>query len=323
METIPTALEHSYPFDPSCGYGLEELLAVGSPDGPPDFSEFWSKTHQLACAVPLRLEKREIESPSKDRRVWEVKFDSLGGIRIGAWVTEPRHLDPDAGGWVVGHGYGGRGEPAFDELFRGAPAIFFCVRGFNLSAYADIPDSFERHVLHGIESPETYVHRGCVADIWAAASALVEMFPCAAKHLRYFGGSLGGGLGALALPWDGRFERAFLDVPSFGNHPLRLQFPGVGSGEQVRLYAVEHPDVLKALSYFDAATAARSIQIPVFVAAAMFDPAVAPPGQFAVFNALPGLKELFTWTSGHFSTPAEPTEQAQLAACLVQWFGCP
>jgi len=323
MGTKPTALEHPYLFDPSYGYGRAKLLAVGSPDGPPDFAEFWTHTRRMAAAVPLRLEMREIKSPHEDLRVWEASFDSLGGLRVGAWVTEPRQSDPGAGGWVVGHGYGGRVEPAFDGLFRTAPAIFFCVRGFNLSASEEIPDSFEHHVLHGIESRDTYVHRGCVADIWAAASALGEMFPGSAENLRYFGGSLSGGLGALALPWDGRFNRAFLDVPSFGNHPLRLRLPGTGSGEYVRLHSVGHPEVISVLAYFDAATAARSIRIPVFVAAALFDPAVPPPGQFAVYNALPGDKELFTWTSGHFSTPAEAAEQAQLAARLADWFRCP
>jgi cephalosporin-C deacetylase len=29
----------------------------------------------------------------------------------------------------------------------------------------------------------------------------------------------------MALPWDDRFQRAYLEVPSFGNHPLRVQMP--------------------------------------------------------------------------------------------------
>ena len=47
----------------------------------------------------------------------------------------------------------------------------------------------------------------------------------AARRLDYMGISFGGGIGALALPWDERFHRAHLNVPSFGHHPLRLTLP--------------------------------------------------------------------------------------------------
>ena len=83
-------------------------------------------------------------------------------------------------------------------------------------------------------SRETYIHRGCVADYWGAASALIEVVPEAAGQLYYSGGIFGDGIGALMLPWDDRFAKAFLDVPSFGNHPLRLLAPCVGSGKSMR-----------------------------------------------------------------------------------------
>ena len=49
----------------------------------------------------------------------------------------------------------------------------------------------------------------------------------------------------------------------------------------------------------DAATAARYMKQPVHCACALFDPTVPPAGQFAVYNALGGPKQLFVLTRHH------------------------
>jgi cephalosporin-C deacetylase len=50
----------------------------------------------------------------------------------------------------------------------------------------------------------------------------------------------------------------------------------------------------------------------VQVAAALFDAAVAPPCQFAIYNALAGDKRLFVLTAGHFDYPGREAEERQL-----------
>ena len=142
----------------------------------------------------------------------------------------------------------------------------------------------------------------------------------AARRLDYLGISFGGGVGALALPWDERFHRAHLNVPSFGHHPLRLNCPCVGSGEAVRAYQRRTGRALETLRYFDAAVAARHLRIPLHVAAARFDPAVPPPGQFAIYNALAGHRELFVLRAGHFDHPGATAENARLWDALAYFF---
>src|SRR5690606_440225 len=100
-----------------------------------------------------------------------------------------------------------------------------------LSDGPDLPDEGAAHVLAGIDDRETYVHGGCVADVWCAVSALVELVPGVPLPVGYLGGSFGGGIGALAAPWDERIGAVALTVPSFGHHPLRLTLPCTGSGE--------------------------------------------------------------------------------------------
>ena len=304
------------PSDPTYGYDLEQLLQVPFPQGPDDFDAFWKETYQEARDVPLNLERHQstLEFPGFD--VWQVFFDSWGGVRVGAWLTIPKDKTP-VRAVVVGHGYAGRSRP--DLIVPGPPAvtIFPCARGFNLSEHSRIPNVCAGHVLHGIENRETYVHRGCVADQWAAATAVLELYPEFTQSLHYIGGSFCGGIGALMLPRDERFKRAYLNVPTFGNHPLRVQLPCGGSGGWVREYYLEHPEVLDVLAYFDAATAVSKIQIPLYIAAALSDPKVPPPGQFAVANAASANRELFVRKTGH---PNDDEDTAQIHARLDQWF---
>ncbi|MES2464585.1 MAG: acetylxylan esterase [Armatimonadota bacterium] len=309
---------HEFPFDPTYGHDLEALLRVPAPPDPPDFAAFWQGRYREARSVSPQAVLRPAGG-TDTVEVFDVEFTSWGGIRIGGWLTRPRNGKVERG-VVVGHGYGGRDQPDVALPIPHAAVIFPCLRGQSRSRQTGIPEDSMRHVLHGIESRETYVHGGCAADIWCAASALVELVPEAGQRLDYLGGSFGGGIGALALPWDDRFTAAQLSVPSFGNHPLRVTLPCVGSGEAVRRLWATHPEVLDVLAYFDAATAARHIEIPVLVAAALFDPAVPPPGQFAVYNAIPDPKELFVLAAGHFPYANETEENARLNRHLARFF---
>ncbi|WP_220449098.1 acetylxylan esterase [Nonomuraea mesophila] len=82
----------------------------------------------------------------------------------------------------------------------------------------------------------------------------------------------------------------------------------------MRARYARHPETAEVLRYFDAATAAARITIPVHVAAALFDPAVPPPGQFAVHNAPAGPRELHVPATGHHDHPGVPAAERRLAA---------
>lgn len=300
---------HDFAFDPTYGYSREELLRIGAPaDMPPDFASFWQETFADTIARPLNLELRPA-AVSGDTEVREVFFDTLAGFRVGAWLVLSRKR-PLTRGAVIGHGYGGRQGPELNGHV--GACLFPCMPGFNLSGCQGVPADAAHHVLHGIESRDGYILRACVATIWSAVSALRELCPEVGDDISYLGGSFGGGLGALALPWDGRIRRAYLGVPTFGHHPLRLQCPCTGSGESVRLYAQEHPEVIDVLRYYDAATAATFVKVPVLAASALFDPAVPPPGQFAVCNSLAGPRRLFILSAGHFEYPDRAAEERSL-----------
>ncbi|MFJ5177383.1 acetylxylan esterase [Streptomyces griseoviridis] len=314
-------LPHAFAFDPTHGRALDDLLASGAPPAPADFDVFWRALRAAARRVPPRPRLVRAVEERDGHRINEVTYDSLGG-QCHALLALPvegraRH------GFVIGHGYGGRADVGAELPLPlpGSAAILPIAPGLPmLGVRPRVPSDPAEHVLHGIGARETYVLGDCVAGLWGAASALLELVPSLEGRLGYLGESFGGGIGALALPWDDRFGAARLTVPTFGNHPLRLTLPCTGSGEAVRDHVRAHPEAVEVLAYFDAATAATRVRVPVLAACALFDPAVPPPGQFAVYGALGGPRRLEVLEAGHFAWEGEASERRSLDRATRDFF---
>ncbi len=318
--SIPT--DHPFDFDPTYGMTLAGLQAIRPPQAPPGFDALWQKRYGRALAV--RPEPRL--SPSGDAHAdWQVRdiaYTSTDGVAIGGWLLTPRNGQVRRG-LVVGHGYGGRDQPEFDLPVEETAILFPCLRGMpSRSIHPPISPDAPWHVLHEIDDPDRYVIGGCVEDVWVAVSALLALYPAIDGHIGYSGISFGGGIGALAIAFDGRIRRGHLTVPTFGDRKRWLTLPTVGSAHSVQEYAKTHPDVFEKLRLFDAATAAARISVPMLAAVARFDPAVAPPCQFAVANALPKSKfnEIFILDAGHFDYADSAVQQTALRERVGRFF---
>jgi len=95
--------------------------------------------------------------------VLDISYTSTGGFRIGGWMLLPRKGQVRRG-LVVGHGYGGRGEPDFDVPVEETAVLFLCFRGLSLSACPPISSDPALHVLYNIERKDDYIIGGCVDD---------------------------------------------------------------------------------------------------------------------------------------------------------------
>lgn len=314
-------MDSSFPFDPTYGYGLDELLAVEPPAEPSGFVDFWQDRYQRALRVDPRPRLGASDFSRGDMLVSELDYISTDSFPIRGWLLMPRDRPP-ARGFVLGHGYGGVEAPDFDLPCSDAAYLVLCFRGLCRSRREPISAEPAWHVLHDIHLRERYILGGCTEDLWTGVSALLRLYPHLEGRIGYMGISFGGGIGALGLAWDRRITRAHLNVPSFGHQPLRLKLPTNGSAASVQEFARLHGHVLETLAFYDAAVAARHIAQPVHVAAALFDPAVAPPGQFAVYNALGGEKRLFVLHAGHFNYPRRAEQEAMLLSELKEFFGC-
>jgi cephalosporin-C deacetylase len=308
-----------YGFDPTHGYSAEDLLRVRAPEPPADFECFWRARHERAMRIAPRPKLRDTGLDLAAWRVFEISYSSTDRVRVKGWLLLPRDAAPRRG-FVVGHGYTGRDAPDAHLPFTDAALLFFCARGLGKTHHGTISSDPMWHVLHDIHDRNRYVIGGCVEDLWQGVSALLRMCPEVAGHVGYLGVSFSGGVGALALPWDDRIQRAHLNVPTFGNQPLRLELGSHGSAVSVQRFVRRHPKARETLAYFDAATAARFIRQPVHCACARFDPAVAPAGQFSIYNALAGPKKLFSLTAGHHAYADQAQEERELLREIDNYF---
>ena len=62
------------------------------------------------------------------------------------------------------------------------------------------------------------------------------------------------------------------------------------------------------------------IPIPTHVDCALFDPAVPPPGQFCVYNAIRSPKKLFVRQAAHFEFPGVAADDARNAESFRQFW---
>lgn len=309
-----------YGFDPTHGYDLPALLQVGAPDEPADYEAFWSERYRSTLDLNPQAGIQDTGKDRRGRRVFDLTYHSTDGVQIGGWVTLPTS-GIIRRGFVVMHGYGGRDGPDLHLPFDDSVIFFPCARGLSRSLHPPISTESWWHVRHDLDKPHQYIHRGCVEDVWLAYSAMLRLFPQVKGHLGYLGISFGAGIGAMAMAWEERVARAHLNLPSFGNHPLRLRLPSTGSAASVQEFHRQHRAITeRTLSYYDAATAARRIRMPVHFACALYDPMVAPAGQFAVFNSVSGEKQLFQLTAGHHGYRQAAHEQLQLLKEIKQFF---
>ncbi|MBY3581010.1 acetylxylan esterase [Rhizobium bangladeshense] len=313
---------HPFAFDPTYGMRLQELLAIEPPEEHEGFDAFWEARYLKALAVDPQpaLSLSKLSHP--DWHVLDLVYCSTGAFKIGGWLLLPRQGQVRRG-LVVGHGYGGRDQPDFDLPITETAVIFPCCRGLSLSSHPPISQNPSWHVLHDIDKRDAYIIGGCVEDIWLAVSTLVTVYPWLSGRTGYSGISFGGGVGAMAIAFDERIDRGHLALPSFGHQPLRLKLPTVGSARSVQEYQVDHGNVLETLRFYDAATAARRIEVPMLTAVALFDPSVAPPCQFAVANAIRKYNEIFILDAGHFDYPGSAEQEAVLRNKIGQFFRVP
>ncbi|MFD5226202.1 acetylxylan esterase [Microbacterium sp. NPDC058342] len=297
-------------FDGSYGYTLDALRAVTpiAPDaGFVPRWRAWRNRAREVPAAPVVLSARMVEG----RSVSLIELSGVDGVRLRAWFAGPATGIARVG-VVHGHGYGGRDEVDLRRVPADAAAIFPVARGLGaLNAGVGAPEDREAHVLTGLDDPDAYVIGLCARDLWLAADALTAL--AGELPLYYVGESFGGGLGALAVPWDERYVGATLVVPTFGQYDERLAVPCLGSGEFQRSWVRRHPDARERLRLFDASTSALSFRIPVRVEAALWDQHVPPQGQFSVANAVADL-DLHVLPAGHAEYPGLDAVTAEAIA---------
>ncbi len=313
-------VDNPYDFDPTYNYSLEQLLQISPPREAKNYLAFWQNKYESTLRLTPQTVLHDRNDERGDWRIFDLSYSSTERFPIRGWLLIPKKGQVKRG-FIIGHGYGGRDEPDLHLPFNDAVLFFPCFRGLSLSKKSPISSDPFWHVRHDIDKKDQYILGGCVEDLWMAVTALLRLFPQLEGHLGYLGISFGGGIGAMAMAMENRISRCHLNVPSFGHHSLRLKLKTLGSADSVqKVYMNAKKSTLKTLRYYDAAISAKYIKMPMHCALAKFDPVVAPPGQFAIYNALPNRKQLFVLDAGHYDYPNKKIQEIELLQELSRFF---
>ena len=286
---------------------------------PPEFSRFWALLVAELQSVAPETVTEDLESPDSNMRLTRILFTSIGGVQIEGYLLCP--TTSQACPLIVhAHGYNDRFDIRYDWAARGFNVLGFDARGFGRSASA-VELSEYGYVLTGIESPETSILRGAVADYLQAVRVGKELLTEKISRVGYYGFSFGGGLAFMAGALSRDAALTIVGQPTFGWNDERFRLALAGSALEIKHYIEKHPwrrdSVIDTLRYFDTLHFAPIVRAPVFLGIGLDDDVVPSRSLLAVANHIHAPVELRFLPVSHSEDPRE----ALWGEFIDEWMG--
>ena len=295
----------SRPFVWGVGYEPERIVAGG--EVPADFDAFWKKgVENLAATVPL--DPRMMPVPEKSKGAFDyyrISFATLGDRRVYGFLTVPKG-EPGAkypvsvqvssagvGSWTVGtRGLADRITMYFIVYDFDPPEAVPEARKLydEMNARMKAKYGVASYSQAGLSvSPEDYFFYPVVLGINRAIDWLWERPDVDRTRFGYEGGSQGGCFGWMLCGLNPRFTSAVLRVPAMSD--VRGCLAGHGgcwpyAVEDTKWNGQDREAVIRNIAYFDGASFAPRIRIPIRVVVGLTDTTCPPNAVHATFNRL-------------------------------------
>lgn len=274
------------------------------PYPPEDLDSFWHEAVEEAEAEPLAFHRSSTNDFDFPGFVVEtIEFRGIGGQRISGWFAYP----PDARRlrgflWLPPYGRESLLPNAYGTR-EGMVSLSFNFHGhgaFHQEKYTPSRGYFAQ----GLGDPETWIFRSMLQNAVIASRVLLAQVEVDENRIGAMGMSQGGGMAIWLGAWCQRIKAVAADMPFLGALRFALdrnahRYP---LKEVVDFMETEPLGVMKAwhtLSYFDTLNQATRCAKPTLVSMGLKDPACRPEAVQAVYDALPGIKQLVTYPGGH------------------------
>ena len=267
-----------------------------------DFDAFWEETQSLAQSQPLNPEVTAVDYPSKKISAYQVSFDAFDRGRIQAWLLVPTTSTseklPALIRWHDYLGFRGRICTHLTWALQGFVVLVPDIRGHGDSS--DLTHyswgNNKGYFAQGIQDPQEYYLRGCIADGLRA----VQFLNGRAEVDSDRAGIIGDGLGGLIALWTAAFNRQVNTIAPVGPYPCNWERHVISASstaaEEVKIYLtryLEHEDtVWKTLSYFDPVNIAHRVNCPSLFPLGLQGNTAPPQDSVGIYNLIEGEKEL-------------------------------
>jgi cephalosporin-C deacetylase len=316
---------------------LDELRAYRpEPEEPADFDAFWKQTLDAAATAAAGPEAVPFDAGLATVEVRDVTFSGWAGQPVKAWLLLPRRRTGPLPAVVQYIGYnGGRGVP-WEWLTWSAAGYAHLVmdnrgQGGGGKTTADTPDvapeghgsSSPGFLTRGIEDPAKHYYRRLVTDAVRAVDAVKALPEVDPSRVAVVGGSQGGGLALAVAGLRDDLAGMIADVPFLSHYRRASQITDEGPYAEIARYLKGHrfevEDVMRTLSYVDAANFAARARCPGWFSVALMDKICPPSTVFAAYHRYggPAQIEVFGY-NGHEGGAAYdmPRKLAALAGVL-------
>ena len=300
-----------------CGFDVENIHASGRL--PLNFDRFWREAQAELLRIPIDPETEEVEAVDPgDARRYKVSLALTGGSRVYGWL----HLPEGAGPFPVvlsipGSGVGRTGRFAgftssgiavlaieIHGLKPGRHEIIGAVQWIRpadeeIKYFVKLQEGIlSGYHSFGMEDPYRYYHRRSLQAAMRALDYLYTRPDIDTSRVIVFGGSQGGGLSLLTAALDLRVDAVVATVPAFCDNVTGFH----------ALQDIENPRykqrVIRTMSYYDAALAAKLIHVPALIGVGFIDGTCPPANVYSAYNDLSGPKKIENfYTTGHGSPP--------------------
>ncbi len=279
---------------------------------PADFDQFWEGVLGEVAGLPRDMQLEQIDYPTKGARVYRATFAGLGGARVAGWFITPATGGPFPA-LAIYHGYGWfRGEPwgYLPWIAQGYAVLAVDVRGQSGDSIDPRPSegrAAKGWMTQGIDDPQTYYYRDVYADVVQTVEVLTARPEVDAARIITTGGSQGGGLSLVAAALNRRVVGTAPDVPFLCHFRRAVDISNAYPYTEFDDYLQRYPDreatMWRTLQYFDVLNLADRIHCPVLMSVGLRDLICPPSTIYAVFNHLPGPKELAVYPAHGHAVP--------------------
>ncbi|MFS0853243.1 acetylxylan esterase [Microbacterium sp. 179-I 3D4 NHS] len=274
-------------------------VAVERPD---DFDEFWRDSLTYLDRTPAAATYTRDEILSGDGvDVYDVRYDSAGGVRVAAWLTVPEGAEQVASlpGILLIPGYISDPTVAKSWSLRGYAVMSVAPRG-KVRALDHVNPGYPGLLVDGVTDPYSATYRSFYLDVVRGLDLLEQLDVVDAARIGVHGSSQGGGLAVMlgALRPD---SVACLSAGApylcgiMDSARLTLTYPY----QEIREYLSVHPERFAAVdrtyAYLDVLNLADRVVCPAQVYIGMGDDVCPPETAYELVDRIPGDVEFLTY----------------------------
>jgi cephalosporin-C deacetylase len=270
---------------------------------PDDFDAFWDDILNEVAQIPLNASMSRVSlrsTPEVD--LYEVRYDSLDGVRIAGWYCLPTHRPEKLPAILHVPGY--IGEPGLPKpTAKLGYAIFSAAPRGKLRSNAQFNPGYPGLLTHNIVDRNTYGYRGFYIDAVRAFDFLQSRPEVDPQRIGVSGSSQGGGLTLVVSALRSQVRAAAAGVPylcAFMDAiELTHTYPYQEIRDYLRLYPEREPAVRQTLAYFDGVHFGPRITCPIIVNVGLQDNVCPPETGYAAFKTIASADKKFYPYDGH------------------------